>query len=287
MKRVLFLILISILITAAGRYLIYSGKANLKQSTQTTLPITKASPIPSDETTNWETITNSKFGYVIKYPPDWSFSANQHTNPLITNLATFQSDSTCNITDNLCSTIQLNVENNDNKNDLTPRLSINLQGSNPDRITNKTSIKINGEDASEFDFFGANYRSAIGTLIHIVVINHNGRKYVLSFKESPLGGDSIVDNTKWKNKHIFDKMLSTFKFTGGEITKEEAVNIVLSLSEVNDYVSRVKNSRVEYSHDSSDGQKIIVHVYEQLPDHTATFNWFNVDKATKQVTKEF
>lgn len=30
----------------------------------------------------------------------------------------------------------------------------------------------------------------------------------------------------------------------------------------------------------------VVHVYEDLPDHTATFGWYNLDKDTGKVEKE-
>lgn len=71
------------------------------------------------------------------------------------------------------------------------------------------------------------------------------------------------------------------------ISQDDSVNIVLNLPEVKDYMGRVKNSKVEYDHVSTDGTKWVIHVYEQLPDHTATLNWFDVDKTTGQVTKEF
>lgn len=202
-------ILLIVILLAGGIYLISKnfGTKNL-------FSVVSNSPTPPTvDTKDWKTYDNSGFGYVTKYPANWSFSGDQNSNPLTTSLATFQSDSTCNVTNNLCSIIQIDVENNSDKNDLTPILAVNLEGPNPDKITNKSSVKINGENASEFDLFEASLRSAAGTLIHTVVVNHNGRKYVLSFLESSFGGGSIVDSTKWKNKYVFDQILSTFKFT--------------------------------------------------------------------------
>lgn len=110
---------------------------------------------------------------------------------------------------------------------------------------------------------------------YIILIDNNS---YLRISASPANSIFIGD---------FDRMISTLKFTDGQISKEDAVNMVLGLPEVKNYLNRVKNSKVEYSHDSSDGKKLVIHVYELLSDHTATFNWYDVDKVTRQITKEF
>ncbi len=51
------------------------------------------------------------------------------------------------------------------------------------------------------------------------------------------------------------------------------------------YTNGTYGYSLKYDHDSSNGKRII-HVYKQLSDHTATFNWYDVDKVTGQVTKE-
>lgn len=71
------------------------------------------------------------------------------------------------------------------------------------------------------------------------------------------------------------------------ISQEEAVQIVENLPEVKDYKSRVKNSQVEYDHLNEDENKWVIHVYEQLSDHTATFNWYEIDKNTGEFSKMF
>ncbi len=68
-------ILIVLLIAAAvGGYLVYSGKISLPQKQVTQTSKSDASPAPTgvDETANWKTYTNTKYGYSVKYPPDWS-----------------------------------------------------------------------------------------------------------------------------------------------------------------------------------------------------------------------
>ncbi len=69
------------------------------------------------------------------------------------------------------------------------------------------------------------------------------------------------------------------------ITKEGAVARVRELAEVKSYLTRVINSRVVYDHESPDVW--VIHVYEIKDGHTATMNWFKVNKETGEITKEF
>ena len=224
--QAVILVLVGILVIigkAGGAY--FFGKSQVSkpltqnpvvvsQSPQATVSSTlSVSSVPNDtgEIANWETLSINEFGYILKYPADWRLSRDQHSNPLITSLTTFYSKNTCNIKDDSCSVIQVYVENNKNKNDLESNLVINLNGPKPDKVSNKTRIKVDGEEASEFDLFGTNYGSE-GELIHTVVTNHHGRKYVISFSEGTFGGKSVIKQDEWKNKYIFDQILSTFKF---------------------------------------------------------------------------
>ncbi len=76
---------------------------------------------------------------------------------------------------------------------------------------------------------------------------------------------------------------NTPKTTG--MTETQAVDNVKKLPEVQDYLKRVPNALVEVDNES-EGQ-YNVHVYEIKDGHTATFNWYRVDKATGEVKKEF
>ncbi|OGQ05746.1 MAG: hypothetical protein A2W61_03470 [Deltaproteobacteria bacterium RIFCSPLOWO2_01_44_7] len=67
------------------------------------------------------------------------------------------------------------------------------------------------------------------------------------------------------------------------ITKNQAVQSVKSLPEVKKYLSKVPNALVEVDNDL--GDEWLVHVYEIKDNHTATMNWFTVDKKTGKIKK--
>jgi len=59
-----------------------------------------------------------------------------------------------------------------------------------------------------------------------------------------------------------------------KITKQQAVENVKNLPEVQDYLKEVPNGKVEM--DNEDAGEYNVHVYEVKNGHTATFNWYRV-----------
>lgn len=83
-------------------------------------------------------------------------------------------------------------------------------------------------------------------------------------------------------------MLKSLKFTDSptsQITEDEAITKVKSLPEVVDYLKRVPNGLVSVN--GEEDNAYMVQVYEFKNGHTATFNWYNVDKTTGKVEKEF
>ena len=71
------------------------------------------------------------------------------------------------------------------------------------------------------------------------------------------------------------------------ITKEKAAQLVQSLDEVKKYLVTVPNAIIEFDHESKDKTVWVIHVYEAKDGHTATFNWFDVNKQSGQIIKEF
>lgn len=70
-----------------------------------------------------------------------------------------------------------------------------------------------------------------------------------------------------------------------KISKEEAVAKVNALPEIIDYLKRVPNGLVLVN--GEEDNAYLVQVYEFKNDHTATFNWYTVNKTTGKVKKEF
>ena len=73
----------------------------------------------------------------------------------------------------------------------------------------------------------------------------------------------------------------------GFLTAAEAEKIVLGLDEVLEWGAALGWKRASVVAEGEAEGKWRVHVFESLDDHTATMNWFYVDKKTGKVTKEF
>ncbi len=76
------------------------------------------------------------------------------------------------------------------------------------------------------------------------------------------------------------------KNTPGDLTQEQAVERIKGLTEVKNYLEEVPAGRVELESSERAGVYLI-HVYEIKNGHTATFNWYRVDKATGEIKSEF
>lgn len=70
-----------------------------------------------------------------------------------------------------------------------------------------------------------------------------------------------------------------------QITKQQALEKVRNLPEVQSYLKRVPNGRVEV--DNEMAGEYNVHVYEIKDGHTATFNWYRVSIKSGEVRAEF
>lgn len=62
---------------------------------------------------------------------------------------------------------------------------------------------------------------------------------------------------------------------------------VSALPEVKAYLQKVPNAHIVIDHEDKAANAFIIHVYEVKDNHTATFNWYEYDKKTGQVTAEF
>jgi len=194
------------------------SEANLPQPTS--LPQASITPI-IDETTNWKTYSNTAFNYSLKYPMNWQIGVKGNADPNTFPSPFFSSPCTYDRGD-LCT--QLNVQATDmdvlKRNDpdyyktlqpLDPSFIIDLTGQNPDKVSNKISMKVAGEVAVGFDYYQSNYGTS-GRLLYVVVTNHNGIKYTITYEESQKN-KTFKTSSDWQDKNTFDLILSTFKMT--------------------------------------------------------------------------
>lgn len=68
-------------------------------------------------------------------------------------------------------------------------------------------------------------------------------------------------------------------------SKNEAIEKVKILSEVKDYLKKVPHAQISVNGEEDDSY--LIQVYEIKDRHTATFNWYKVNKTTGEVKKEF
>ncbi|MBI2029632.1 hypothetical protein HYT02_04405 [Candidatus Gottesmanbacteria bacterium] len=66
---------------------------------------------------------------------------------------------------------------------------------------------------------------------------------------------------------------------------QQTIERIKNLPEVQEYLKNVPNGKVELS--GQDDQNYNIQVFEIKDGHTATFNWYYVNKSTGEIKKEF
>lgn len=123
--------------------------------------------------------------------------------------------------------------------------------------------------------------SSIGCMTYLYTLVNDQVYGVAVFAEG-LDKDKMV----YENATLY--MLKSLRFTSSTVStvsKEQAVAKVSALPEVIDYLKRVPNGLVSVNGEEND--IYMIQVYEIKNGHTATFNWYNVNKATGAVEKQF
>jgi hypothetical protein len=70
-----------------------------------------------------------------------------------------------------------------------------------------------------------------------------------------------------------------------KISQEDAALKVSALPEVKQFFSTVKTGKLVLDHEDSTSNAWIIHIYEDLPDHIATFAWYSVNENTGEIIK--
>ena len=217
-----------------GGYLLgikqWSTKKSISKPSLTETSLSPSNtPVP-DKTFNWKVYSNTAFNYSLKYPMNWQIGVEGNADPNTFSSPFFSSPCTYDRGD-LCT--QLNIQATDmdalKSNDpdyyktlqpFDPSFIINLTGQNPDKVSNKISMKVAGEDAVAFDYYQSNYGTG-GRLLYVVVTNHNGIKYTITYEESQKN-KTFKTNSDWQDKNTFDLILSTFKMTAPANTNTDS-----------------------------------------------------------------
>lgn len=123
--------------------------------------------------------------------------------------------------------------------------------------------------------------SALGCMTYYFALRNNQVFGVAVFAQGP-----DTDKMVYENTTIY--MLKSLTFTDTKkmnITKEEAVAKVKTLPDVIGYLKRVPQGIVAVS--GEEDTDYLIQVYELINGHTATFNWYNVNKQSGKITPEF
>ena len=70
------------------------------------------------------------------------------------------------------------------------------------------------------------------------------------------------------------------------LTEQEAINLVNDLAEVQEWLA-LSGGKPVIEIDHKEDEFYIIHAYESMPDHTATFNWYRVHSKTGEVSNMF
>ncbi len=165
------------------------------------------SPHEPADISNWKSF-NSSYEYSIKYPVGWTVGAPGGASPEDIPEPVF--DSPCNYDKgDRCLQMFISSDKYDPKGS-GDKFSPSFIIGSADKTQNQINLTVDGESAIGFNYFQGNY---IGTRWqYVVVFTHNSMKYTLTYEESQKGV-GVITPADWKNKQLFDQILSTFKFT--------------------------------------------------------------------------
>ncbi len=235
----LFIILGIILVIgiAGGAY--YLGKTQITKPqppnpvvlAQTPQPTPASSVVPSstsDETANWKTYTNTKYGYIIKYPDNWTLggSGPGQTPEFLAQHFWIQLDGPQNCeAAKHCGSIIIQVKQL-NETDLALSakeiwlryLSMNMQPA----IDKEENIELGGIMATKVSYVnnflgGQTSESTTPIPTKTVVLIHYKNLYIIDLREFLYPEGKVVSPknaniTEWIYDSLFNQILSTFKF---------------------------------------------------------------------------
>lgn len=109
---------------------------------------------------------------------------------------------------------------------------------------------------------------------------------------------TLADDTKVKSKVTADKSASKSSVIPGksktELSAKQAEDLVRSRKEIKEWLALFAKAKKDHRKVGTpqieverDGANWMVHVYEQMPDHTATVNWYTVDPKTSKISTMF
>lgn len=209
---ILIMILIAVVV---GGYFIYTNYSQYRTKPTVPSPTPSASPPASsdaspaptvtDETANWKTYIERSGGFSLRYPPDWKVlpGANNNLEPALiisSPVATpTQETGPTDADSKYYLTLSYKTESKTPKQVIDERVKKEQSYQPSFKLTERKSIKIDGIDGE----WAVEFPSPSPAVD--IYINHNNKLYHILFYP-------YVPSTN-KHMHIFNQILSTFKFT--------------------------------------------------------------------------
>ncbi len=225
----------------------------------------------SNQTANWKTYTNTDYGFEFQYPAEARFMVDsggvKNDHPIIHLMKDLPNANVYTIA------VLLST------NDVYPLPKMPW-------VLKTEEVYVNGIKMTKTLYGppeGSNEKGLVYLDYDFVV---NGQLYeFIADSTKPNVMDTDVAN-------LLIQIVNSFKSTNStSISKQDAVNLVRDLPEVQAWLRNYKVTNapvkpvIEVDHETE--ILYVVHVYEINGDHTATHNWYDVNKKTGEINPEF
>jgi hypothetical protein len=237
-----------------------------------------------EETKGWLTYTNSQYQFEIKYPKDFVVDGPEEM-PVIYK-GKLVSPTPNSPSDPYSNTVGIGFVNR--AGDLWKSI---FEACDAEVCGNLHNLETGGDWGQQY----LQINNALGVKVWSTATKYYTDYYLQNEDRSQIlrvttwNGMEGADNILAKDFATTQKIMKTFKFVGkasGELSQVDAVALVRKLPEVTQYLKDVPNGIIAAT-ESEDKTVWTVQVFEVVEDHTATFNWFDVNKKTKEIVKMF
>jgi hypothetical protein len=157
---------------------------------------------------NWIQLMN-RYGWKIRYPPNWKASGHENTAPANDDAPTIVGPGTC--YRQRCGNIQIQVQDLERA-DAVAAISaceyVKNSVSTTTKIVLTREFEIAGEPACEVVF------TTGGILNRLIGFKHRNQGFLIgSWESGASSSDDIKSPADWRLTELFDKIMSTFSFT--------------------------------------------------------------------------
>jgi hypothetical protein len=167
---------------------------------------TASAQAKDSETTNWKTL-KSKWGWKIKYPPDWKPFSGPEAAPPVSGLVEFYGPFDCG--HERCPFIQIDSDVNQGKVKEPTEEETESKKNNPNLFFRRR-FQLGGFPATDACWYEPKANG--GQLVRGIAVFHKEREIEITYLERGPDKATIKTPADWKYVATFDKILSTMSF---------------------------------------------------------------------------